>query len=223
MSDVDVIYLTLNRLPERFSAYQIETLKKTGVSIISVSRVPMDLGINLIDTDEPGYLNIYRQMLRAAKLSQKPYVAIAEDDVLYPPEHFSFYRPPLDTFAYNQNRLALFTWGEPLYHWRNRRSNATLIAPRLLMIEALEERFEKHGSNWNPAFIGELGRERVERGLGVTLRKSVDVFSSVSVIQFNHEHAQEERQRRKRKSYGPIRAYDIPYWGHASSLIKHYV
>ena len=220
--DLSVIYLTLNRLPAGFSAYQIATLQQaTDAPIISVSRQPMSLGTNLIDTDTPGYLNIYRQMLRAAKIATTPYVAIAEDDVLYPPDHFT-YRPPLDTFAYNQHRWALFTWGEPLFSWRNRKSNCTLIAPRELLIEALEERFAKWGDDWPLRFIGEVGRDRVERGLEVTIRRSVEYFSCNGVVQFNHVLANEERQRRRRKSHGNIRAYEVPLWGKASEVVKLY-
>lgn len=214
-TDLSVIYLTLNRLPKRFADFQYRTLQKAvGVyPLLTISREPMP-GWNLIDTEEPGYLNIYRQILRGATMCTTPYVAIAEDDCLYPAEHFDFHRP--EHFAYNQNRLALFTWGEPMYHWRNRFSNATLIANRRSLIEALAERFDKWGDNWPPQFIGEVGRERVDRGLGVTHIPAETVFSNTSVIQLNHVFANEERQRRKRKAYGHFRSYDIFYCGKAS-------
>lgn len=225
MQDLTAIYLTLSRLPQHFADYQLRTLQEALGSypciVVSPSKIPWDVP-HIRDDGPYGYLNIYRQMLNAAKVATTRFVAIAEDDVLYPPEHFTFYRPPLDTFAYNQNRWALFTWGEPLFSWRNRKSNCTLIAPRELLIEALEERFAKHGNDWHPDFIGELGRERVERGLGVTVRKSIEVFSNTSVIQFNHQYAHEDRQRRQRKSYGPMRAHSIPYWGDARTLIATY-
>jgi hypothetical protein len=222
MDDLTIIYLTLNRLPKEFSAYQYGLIADMGFPLINVSREPMH-GNTLLDTEKPGYVNIYRQMLRAAKVAATPYVAIAEDDVLYPKEHFTFYRPALDTFAYNQNRLALFTWGEAIYSWRNRKSNCTLIAPREQLIEALSERFDKYPTgDFPPEFVGEVGRERVEKGLGVKIQKSEEVFSTTSVIQLNHEHAHEERQKNKRKSHGNIRMYDIPHWGHAKDLIRKY-
>lgn len=162
-------------------------------------------------------------MLRGAKIATTDYVAVAEDDVLYPKEHFDFYRPARDTFAYNQSRWALFAWGESTYSWRNRKSNCSLIAPRELMIEALEERFAKYpGDTMRPEHVGELGRERVDRWLGVTVRKSVEAFSEIPVIQINHASATEDRQRRQRKKLGPIKAYDIPFWGRAADVIKNY-
>jgi hypothetical protein len=81
-------------------------------------------------------------MLRATRLVKTPYIAIAEDDTLYNEEHFS-YRPKDNEFAYNMTHWSLFTWGDPTYHWRNRRGNYSMIAPTKLLLEALEERFEK--------------------------------------------------------------------------------
>jgi len=222
--DLTVIYLTANLIPEKFAEFQRKTLTDAigDAPIISVSRKPLDFGQNILDDGPRCTDNIYRQMLRAAKLATTKYVAMGEDDVLYNENHFTFYRPDDDTFAYNQNRLALFTWGKPQFHWRNRRSNCSLIAPRELLIESLEERFAKWPNSIPEELVGEVGRARVEKNLGITLRKSVEVFSEISIIQINHEFASERSQRRRTKTFGPIRAYDIYYWGQAAELIKKY-
>lgn len=224
MEDLTIIYLTANKLPENFAKYQRTVLKRAikGFPLISVSREPMDFGHNLIDSEPKSMSNIYRQMLRAAKIATTPYIAIAEDDCLYHRDHFTFFRPPMDTFAYDQNRLALFTWGEPTYSWRNRKSNCSLIAPRELLIEALEERFQKWPDGTPEDRTGEVGRSMVEKNLGLTLRKSVEVFSRISIIQVNHENASEDRQVRRRKSLGPIKAFDIPFWGKAEDIVQIY-
>jgi len=224
MKDLTVIYLTANQIPEAFAEYQRKVLLEAigDYPLISISRKPTDFGKNLIDAGEISASNIYKIILRGAKEAETEYVAIAEDDTLYPKEHFNFYRPDKDTFAYNQNRLSLFTWGVPTYSWRNRKTNATLIAPRGLMIEALEERFAKYPDKMPEKIVGELGRGMVERNMGVTLRKSVEVFSEISVIQINHEMGIDGRAKRHTKRLGPIKAYDIPYWGKASDVIKHY-
>jgi hypothetical protein len=188
-----------------------------------VSRKPIEFGINIIDDGPKCTDNIYRQMLRAAKKVETKYVSVAEDDTLYSQDHFTFFRPEDDTFGYNQNRLALFIWGKPMYNWRNRRSNASLIAPTKLLIESLEERFSKWPNAIPEILVGELGRNRVEKNLGVTERKSIEVFSDISIIQFNHDHASEHAQRAHRKRPGPIKAYDIPYWGKAEDLVKKYI
>ncbi|MFA4890695.1 MAG: hypothetical protein WC587_03705, partial [Candidatus Paceibacterota bacterium] len=220
-----ILYLTASQIPESFAEYQRKILLEAigDHPLISISRKPLDFGTNVLQVGPKCMDTIYREMLRGAKLAETPYVAIAEDDTFYPKEHFNFFRPPLDTFAYNQNRFSLFTWGTPTYNWRNRKSNASLIAPRELLIEALEERFKKYPEAIPERIVGELGRPMVERNLGVTLRKSVEVFSEVSVIQVNHDYGSDDRARRHRKALGPIKAYDMPHWGKAEDLIKHII
>lgn len=222
--DLTIIYLSASEIDEQFAKFQRETLLEAshGYPIISMTRKPLDFGLNVLDDGERSLSNIYRQMLRAAKLATTPYVATAEDDTLYGPDHYTFFRPNLDEFAYNQNRFALFTWGEPIYSWRARISNATLIAPRELLIEALEERFAKWPNGTPDHITGEVGRHRVEHNLGLTERKCREVYSEVSVIQFNHDNASEDRQVRHRKKLGQIKAFDLYYWGHAKELRKHY-
>jgi hypothetical protein len=225
MKDLTVLFITANEVPSSFAKIQLQHLMTaTGdYPLITISRQPMNLGENILDTYPKSYLNIYRQMLVGAKHATTDYVAIAEDDVFYCPEHFNFYRPAPDTFAYNQNRFALFTWGEPIYSMRNRKSNCSLIAPRELMIEALEERFAKYPGDSMPAqYTGELGRKKLEHNLGVTERRSVEVYSGVSIIQFNHQAATEGIQVTRKKRLGQIKAYDIPHWGKASDLVKEY-
>jgi hypothetical protein len=225
INDLTIIYLTASLIPEEFGKFQRQVLLDAvkDTPIISVSREPLDFGINILDDGKKCTHNIYVQMLRAAKMAKTKYIAVAEDDTLYHETHFTFHRPADDVFAYDQNRLALFTWGEPMYHWRNRRSNCSLIAPRELLIEALEERFARWPNGIPEGIVGELGRGMVERNLKVTERKSEDVFNKFSLIQFNHQAASEERQRLQRKSYGPIKAYDIPIWRKAEDLVKKYV
>ncbi len=62
----------------------------------------------------------------------------------------------------------------------------------------------------------------VERNMGITLRKSVEVFSEISVIQVNHENASEDRQRSKRKRLGQIKCYNTYYWGDAKLIRDKY-
>jgi len=205
MNDITLLFITAGQLPKRWAEFHLKQLQD----------YPM---IILRDDKKMGYEQIYRKMLEGAKLATTDYVAVIEDDVLYSKEHFE-YRPPLDTFAYNQHRWALFTWGKPIYSIRNRKSNCSLIAPRNLLIEALEERFAKYPTGMPPEFTGELGRERVEKGLGVTPRKSTEWYSEIGLVQINHKDATEDRQKRQRKTLGPIKAFDIPRWGKAEDLL----
>jgi len=224
--DLTVIYITASEIPEKFALYQRATLETAigDTPIITVSRKPLEMHarLNLID-DEPKCLsNIYWQILRAAYYVETPYVAIAEDDTLYSKEHFDLRPPDNQTFVYNQNRFALFTWGDPIYSWRNRKSNASLVAPTEYLKDALVERFMKWPQGTPDKITGEVGRGMVERNLGISLRNSVEMFSEVSIIQFNHANASEDRQVRKRKRLGQIKAYDLYGWGHAKNLVKFY-
>lgn len=224
-TDLTVIYLTASLIPEGFANYQRKILVDSigGAPIIGVSRKPLNFGTNLPDNDPKSTDNIYRQMLRAAKIATTKFVGIAEDDTLYSQDHFTCFRPDADTFAYNQNRLALFLWGKPMFSWRNRKSNASLISPRKLLIEALEERYAKFPHGVPEELVGEVGREIIEKDLGIAVRKSVDFFSDVPIVQFNHDHASERAQRHHTKKPGQIKAYDIPYWGKAEDLAKKFI
>jgi len=210
MSDLTLLFITAGKVPEKWKAFHAEQLAKLPYPMIT-----------LHDEEKMGYQRIYEQLLIGAKQATTPYIAVIEDDVLYPPEHF-VYRPKMDEFAYNQHRWALFTWGVPTYNWRNRVSNCSLIAPRELAIEALEERNAKWPNGWRDGFVGELGRWRVEQGLGVTRRKLVEWYSTVGIIQINHDNASEERQKIHWKDLGPVKAFDIPHWGKSEDLIKRY-
>lgn len=224
MTDITIVYLTLNKLPEKWMEYQQDVLKKAigDAPIISVSRLPMDLGTNILQTEVPSASNVYRQMLRAAKMATTEYIGVAEDDTLYCSDHFN-YRPPKDVFAYNLSHWSLFTWGTPIYGWRNRKGNYSMICNRELLIEALEERFAKYPEGTPPSMTGELGRWRTDERLGVTKRKAIDFYTNNPIINVNHEHGLDDRARNHRKTIGTLRAYDIPMWGKAEELVKKFV
>jgi hypothetical protein len=223
--DLTIIFLTVNRVPEKWAEYQLSVLKKAigNYPVISVSKKPMNFGTNLLQTEPENSSNIYVQMLKAAKIATTPYVAIAEDDVLYCREHFIKFRPPMDTFAYNMTRWSVFTFGYPMYSYKHRIGNFSLIAPRELLIEALEERFTKYPNGVPVELVGELGKERIEKRLGVTIRKFVEFWTTIPIVQFSHDFGTEEIQRNHRKRMGWIRAYDIPYWGRYDELLKKFI
>lgn len=222
-SDITIILLTANRVPKKWAGFHKQKLIEAAGSspIITISREPLDWGLNLLQTETYGISNIYFQLLKGAKLAETDYIGVAEDDILYPKEHFE-YRPPLDTFAYNMNRFNVFTWGKPTYFWKNRMGNSTLIAPRKLTIEALEERFKKYPNGTPGGFTGELGRSNIEDKLGVTRRKSAWFSTEISIVKIDHELGIDRLARTHRKGKGILRAYDIPYWGKAEDIIKKF-
>jgi hypothetical protein len=224
VTDITAIYLTLNRMPPRWVEFHMGHLRAAlgDIPVVSVSRVPMDFGVNLVDDAPPCYSNYYRQILRGAMVADTKYIACVEDDVLYHENHFRRFRPADDEFAYNRCRWSVFSWGDPQYSLRNRISNCSCIAPRLLMIAALTERFAIPG-RIHEGLMGECGRNDIERKLRITQRKAVEFFSRIPIVQLSHPDGTERRQREQRKSHAEVRAFDIPYWGRAQDILKHYL
>lgn len=226
--NITAIFLTNNEVPENWMKYHNQVLLEAleGAPIIIMSRKPMVIGSNSICVlqDKPKSLsNIYWQLLRACKVATTDYIAVVEDDTLYPKEHFR-QRPDPTKIGYNMNHWSLFTWitphhPKPTYSWRNRRGNYTMLSYRKLVIEALEERFAKYPNGTPDRITGEIGRAMVERNMGIALRDVHEFETTVSIINFNHANASDDLQQRQRKSMGEIRCYDVPFWGKASDLV----
>jgi len=224
-NDLTVIFLTVNKVPEKWAEYHKRILLEAvgDYDLITVSRKPVEgMGLNLLQRESISASNIYFQMLRAAKIAKTKYVAVAEDDALYPAQHFSCFRPKDNEVAYNMCRWGIMTWREPMYFWSNRISNLTLIAPRKYLIKALEERFEKYPEGTPPHKTGEVGKERYETALGLTSNKVVQFWSTIPVINFNHIYAIDPYEQRKRKKPAPLRSYNIYFWGEARQLVKNF-
>ena len=223
--DLTVLFITANLVPPTWAEFHKEVLLMAAdkYPIITISRQRTNIGTNLLESDVKSTSNIYKQMLKAAKLATTDYVAMAEDDTLYTSDHFTAFRPPHDAFAYNMNHWSLFTWGEPLYNYRYRMVNSCLIAPRQYLIDTLEERFAKHPDGTPDNMTGELGRWVHDKQLGLAKRNTVKFDSLYPVINFNHSNSSELWQRKQVKRMGQPRAMEIPYWPRAEELVKKFV
>lgn len=214
------IFLTNNELPEKWQTFHRKCfLEAFDGPIISVSRKKMDLGRNLIQTEPKSAANVYVQLLRAAKLVETKYLAVVEDDSLYPAEHFE-YEPT--TVSYNMAHWSLFSWEPDLFSWRNRFGNYSMIAPTQTVIDALEEREQKYPEGIPPREAGEIGRWRIENRLGVTRNKVTEFYSTVPIINLNHDYALDERQKAHWKRHGQLRCTELPHWGKPQDIIKYY-
>lgn len=226
MSDITILYITANEMPQSWVDFQIKHLKEAvgDSSIISISRKPMDLGLNILDIEPKSYWNIYMQMLRGAELATTPFIAMAEDDTLYTRTHFFEFRPHIDAVAYDRSRWSLFVWERhPMYCMRQRISNCSLIASREYLIDALKERKVKWPNGAPNRLLGEVGRRDVDVSrLGVSRRNCVEFYSYGPIVQLNHISGTDETQQRQWKRHGQIRAWDIPYWGKAEDIVKIY-
>ena len=105
MNDITIIFLTANRVPKEWVKFHRTVLEKAvGENpVISISREPVDFGTNFIQTEPESGSNVFFQLLRGAREAKTPYIAVAEDDTLYPPGHFDL-RPQNGAVAYNLNR-----------------------------------------------------------------------------------------------------------------------
>lgn len=224
MNDLTVLYYTANVLKEPFASKAREILwqAKGDYPLISISKKPMDFGQNIVVDFPRSQVGIYRQILIGAKAATTEFVAFAEDDCLYTKEHFTCFRPQADEFAYDMAKWSLYTWSNPpVYSIKDRISNCTAIAPRLLLIEALEERFAKYPdeSKIPLQYFSEVGK--YDKGLRVTPRKIVKFMSKSPCIIFSHPDAIGYGYLGNRKKVGGFLAYDIPVWGKAADVIKN--
>ncbi|KKU03350.1 MAG: hypothetical protein UX88_C0039G0006 [Candidatus Woesebacteria bacterium GW2011_GWC2_47_16] len=236
MKDLTVIYYTSNYL-DTHNPYFLENTKKQllkaidDLPLISVSQKPIAFGQNICVGDiGRSHLNLYGQILTGAKAAKTKYVAMAEDDILYSYEHFHAYLPDKDRFAYDMNKWSIFTWTRPpLFSFRNNRKVVnSLISPRDMLVEALEERFArveklKQEGQKEEDIIHHWGDPgRYEDKLGVTVRETEEFYSGVPNIVFSHPEAFGYLSRGTRKKLGDIKAIEIPYWGRAEDVLKLY-
>jgi hypothetical protein len=227
-ADLTIVFLTANEHPPYWEEFHLAHLKKAvgNYPVITSSIKPVDFGINIIQTEDYSHYTMYRQLLRAAKMATTPFIAVAESDVLYSPEHFSFFRPQMDEVAYDMSKWSLYTW-RPIFSMKRRPSNAFMIAPREYLIQALEERYGDTplvSAEKSRLRAGEIGRRIHEKALGLPLRKAVEVWCYNPSVIFQHENALGTKQAHFpfKKTLGEMKAVEIPIWGKAEDLVKEY-
>lgn len=218
--DLTIVYYTANQVPKKFLEFtQRKLLEAIGdTPLISVSQKPMDFGENIcVGNIGVSTLNIYRQAMEGARRAKTRYIALAEDDALYTPSHFDF-RPSEGVFAYNRNIWGLYTWTEPLFSYKGRRSLWALICERDLFIKVMEERFSRYPKDEDvPLNLwGEPGK--YEHQMGVTENKTVMYKSKEPSVVFSHPTALGFLTLGKRKKLGENRTPELEPWGKAENL-----
>ena len=223
--DLTIVYLTTNQMPQRWTDFHMgHLLLAVGdYPLITVSMKPMDLGVGetrLIQTTQKGSWNTFREWNLAAKIAETEFVAIAEDDTLYHPWHFEKFRPKPNEVAYDMSRWTVLSWQpKPIFSMLRRLGGFSMICPRKLMIEALDEREAKYPNGCKRP--GEIGRRDTELRMGVTRRKHVEWWGQVPMVNLAHPLGLSPTYigtpGLKRKE-GEMKALDIPYWGKASDI-----
>lgn len=235
MKDLTVVYYTSNYLDDHNSYFVSNTKRILTKAIgdnplISVSQKPVDFGYNICvgDIGRSNH-NIYWQILQGIKAAKTKYVAMAEDDVLYPSEHFSLRPKSDDILLYDINKWSIFTWSKPMtFSWKKRMVIFGLICVRDLLVDSLEERFSKHPDYETDKFCGEPGR--YDEYLGVTIRKTEEGWGGRAMVVFSHPHALgfiqtphgRNRPVGERKALGELRGTYLVPWGSCHEVMKLY-
>lgn len=224
MQDLTCVYYSANVISDYFAGNTQKQLLKAldNLPLISVSKKPMDLGKNIVVDLPRSQASIYRQVLIGAKEAKTKYVAMAEDDVLYSPEHFKF-RPKTGHWGYNMNAWSIFTWGIPMFTYKapgGRRNLNGLICEREMLIDHLERRFELWPNEVNISIFGEPGK--YDSQLGTTPYPSEDFYTNPPNIVFSHQTNLQFEGLGTRKGLGQIRATEVPYWGTVELVMKVY-
>jgi hypothetical protein len=106
MKDLTILYITDSKLDPVLAQQCRDYLVKAanGTPIISVSQEPLDLGENICVGDLPRLaLSIDKQLYAGLERVRTRFVAVAEHDCIYSPEHFEFRPPDEEFFYYNEN------------------------------------------------------------------------------------------------------------------------
>lgn len=144
-TNTGLLYYTHNRLDPDIMRLCQERLQGAsgGRRIVSVSLKPIKFGDNLSMDMEPGYLTMFRQILRGLEELQTDFVFLCEHDVLYNPTHFEFVPPRQDTFYYNTNVWRL-RWEDGFaVRVEDCRQTSGLCAHRSLLLEHYRKRVRR--------------------------------------------------------------------------------
>jgi hypothetical protein len=220
VNDLTVIMLTANKLPDGWAAYHRATLEAAigDTPLITISAKPLDWGVNLIQ-DGYGVTNLWRQMLRGAEMAETPFVAIAEDDTLYPACHFEF-RPPAGAFGYNFHRWQTMTWKRrAFYYLKTYPANGLMIAHRDMMVAAIKARLDGVDElvSYRARELGSSARTLKWDGGGM-----VSWYSALSTVSLCHDQSVDTLSQRHRKVPWPVQATAIPYWGKAKWVVGRF-
>lgn len=246
MTNTTVIYITDNNLNQDiFEMCQRNILWATkGLRLISVSQKPIDFGENIcVGPLERSSLSINKQMLEGLLRVKTDFIAIAEHDCLYTPEHFAFTPPDKEVFYYNENVWVLITYNEikpeavgSFSRFKNRKANSQLICGKEVMVQSTKDRIEMMADpEWHKRYptgrIGEAGgmmlRHILKLACGQSLEhikekligyagkyKGENFETQIPNVDIRHDKNMTKNRR------GDNRRFSLPYWGTMDDIWK---
>lgn len=142
MAKTSIVYYTDSALDERLADFCRKKLldASCGKPIISVSQKQLDFGENVCVGDiGRSHLSLFKQILIGVEKVSTEYVALAEHDCLYAPEHFDWIPPKDDVFFYNVNQWFVdFNTG--MYSYQRRKVLSMMIANTELTLKAAKDK-----------------------------------------------------------------------------------
>lgn len=206
MDDLTVIYFTSNREDPRFERKIQETLME-GIStlpLVSVSQKPIKFGENICVGDiGASPENILKQILIGANEAKTKFVALTEDDFLFPPDYFKFRPQDNETFYYPEEVYLI--WQGHATFWRKHLRELLSITNRKHMIKtitAMIENMPSHISN------------RVKR-----LTNQAWFKTSAPVVTFKTKRGLHWRSSFSKNNFKK----ELPYWGTGKDLMGKYL
>ena len=220
-NDLTIVYYTANVINnEAAERIRGNLLKKAnGTRIISISHKPINFGDNMCVSNMPvGLYSLFKQVLVGAREVKTKFMACAEDDYLYGPDHFEMIPPRDDTFYYDVNRWGLNKDGR--YFWRMRTIFGMCFAPTQLMIDTLENRYAKITSPTDARikYFSEPGK--YEEHLGIPCVRMERIHLNTPTITFNHKLSMGKRRMVRGTD---IIERELPIWGDGATLWKDYM
>lgn len=144
MNDITIIYYTDNTLvPWLRNRCRQELVKAAeGKRIISVSQQPLPWEDNIVlGNIGRSHHSLFTQAMAGVKEADTKYVAMAEHDCMYTPEHFNWRPEDDEIFYYNTNHhLAYYELNK--YAYVRRKPMSQLICTKEMFIAAVGEKIK---------------------------------------------------------------------------------
>ncbi len=153
-----------------------------GLPIVSVTRLPVDLGKNIVLPLERTMLSLFEKIVRGLEELKTDIVYLCDDDCLYHPSHFKFIPPKKGVFYYDWNVWRVRLDDGYAIHYDANQSNM-LCAWRETMLDDYTKRrdfVKKNG--WTTRLGFEPGtQKRIDRIDIYTWDKWVSEFPSIDL------------------------------------------
>lgn len=225
-----LVYYTNNKLAENIFVACQEQLKRCmkqwRFPIYSISRKPMDFGINTVMDLEDSLLSMYKQIYEGLKQCQTDAIFLIEHDVLYHPSHFDFSPERTDHFYYNRNewRVSSVT-GKTVFYLNN--DTSQLVALREPLIAHIKRVIEVNTDSYHSSYgtsppKGIPPEEQKGKHAGVYMSEvpSVDIRhpDTMSRQRMTVDEFRSERSRR-----GWTESDGIPGWGKTEGRFNEFL